>query len=174
MAVVGNLLAGIGFVWLLVVVHEYGHVFAGRSLGVPADHIRVELSSPPAHVALRDGDTWLSPDEPGYQAAFQRFNPSGDAAWLYVAAGLGAETVLAVAAAASLIAVGLDGASTTLLIASLLLGAGYLLVDVLGTARAGRPTGDHSAMWAMRRLPTAALVLVSLCLKIIGVSWASQ
>lgn len=45
-----DLVGGVGFALLLVVVHEYGHYGVGRLLGVPADSIRVELGGGPPHV----------------------------------------------------------------------------------------------------------------------------
>lgn len=70
MAYVLTGLAVLGFAWLTVLVHESGHLLAGRLFGVPSSRIRIVLGNP-SHVALREGDRWISPEDPDYVQAFR-------------------------------------------------------------------------------------------------------
>jgi len=48
-------------VFVLIAVHEVGHYLAGLTAGIPARDMRVVLLAFPQHVALRDGELWVSP-----------------------------------------------------------------------------------------------------------------
>lgn len=164
MNVVLDVLAIVGFMWLLILIHEYGHLWAGRMLGVPADRIRVEFRPP--HVALLGENGWVPPDDESYAEVFMRWHASAGGSWLYIAAGLLVETAVALAGAVVLAVVDLTPVAVTLLTASLILAALYLLYDVVGTVRTGRPAGDHSAMWSLTPTGTALLIIVSFGVKV--------
>jgi hypothetical protein len=48
-------------VFVLIAVHEAGHYLAGLMGGIPARDMRLVLFAFPQHVALRDGQEWVSP-----------------------------------------------------------------------------------------------------------------
>lgn len=149
LGLLGDLAAVVGFAWGLVVIHEYGHWAAGRGFGVPADSIRVRIQNPP-HVALRNGERWLSPSDPGYADVYQAHRGGIGPAWLFIAAGEIAESVAALTLLGVLLAIGATDVATVLVWTSLLLLVAYLVGDL---AR-GAVVADWSAMYAVHRLWT--------------------
>ncbi len=158
-------LAVLGFGWLSVLVHESGHLLAGRAFGVPSSRIRIVLGNP-SHVALRDGDRWLGPDDPDYVRVFRRHRTEPWAAWVFVAAGLILEACVAALAIAALIWAGGAGAATVWAWTTAGLALAYFGLDLVGTARARRPAGDHSAMWQISPPSTVLLLAVVATMKI--------
>lgn len=159
--------AVLGGAWGAVLVHEGGHYLLGRLLGVPADSIRVRLERPP-HVALREGERWLSPDDPGYAAAFARHRSSASAAWLFVAGGFLVETVVVLLLAWLFAGVGtlslvVVGASTAVLLL-------YLVFDVALSLRRRRSYGDVTAMWRIAPVASVAAMVILLAVRV-GAVW---
>ncbi len=151
------LLAGavLGVAWGSVLVHEAGHYLAGWGLAVPRSDMRVRLQRPP-HLALRRGQRWLSPDDPGYASTFARHNPSAAAAWLFVAGGFLFETTVVLLLAVAFRDIGtlplvLVGASTVILLL-------YLIADISLSLRRSVPYGDAGAMWTISRAPTGLVL----------------
>lgn len=151
-------LAVLGFAWLTVLVHESGHLLAGRAFGVPSSQIRIVLGNP-SHVALRAGDRWLGPDDPDYVQAFRSHREEPWVSWVFVAAGLALETCVAALAIAALTGTGHTAPATLWAWTTGGLAMGYLVIDVVGTARARRPVGDHSALWQIS--PTITLLFLT-------------
>ncbi len=58
-----ELLFYLAIVFVLIAVHETGHFLAGITSGIPASHMRIRLFCFPQHVAIKDGDGWLSPNQ---------------------------------------------------------------------------------------------------------------
>lgn len=63
-----NLLWSIlGFVVVVldtIYIHELGHYVAGRwMVGIPPADIKLVMTEVPQHVALRDDDKWVGPNE---------------------------------------------------------------------------------------------------------------
>lgn len=143
-------------VWVAVMVHEVGHFLIGVVVGVPARSMRVRIVRPP-HVALRHGHEWLSPDDPRYIETFRSHAPSAPAAWLFVAGGFLLETALTVgvvhvlAGAAPQVGLVIIVATTGLLVL-------YVMSDLLGSRRPGRPTGDLSALLRISVVATIVLL----------------
>lgn len=54
-------LANATCIFVLIAVHEAGHFLAGLAGGIPVSQMRIRLLTFPQHVALRDGDEWVSP-----------------------------------------------------------------------------------------------------------------
>lgn len=138
--------AALGFAWGLVMVHESGHLLAGRARGVPAAAIRVRMASPP-HVALLGPDGWRSPDDPDYVEVFRYHDASGVGAVVFISAGIVAATAAAMGLFVVFDLVGRDAGGTLVLVVSLALLVGSIVVDLIGTWRSGRPHGDVSALW---------------------------
>lgn len=164
-------LAVLGFAWLTVNVHEYGHLAVGRWVGVPADSIRVRYTPRPPHVALRAGQTWLAPDDPDYASTFQRFNGRVSAAWVFVAGGFLVESVVVLAGAAALvpaapaIAVAWLGTSTAILLL-------YVVTDLIGRVRTGVAAGDASALAALHTGATVGILLLITIARGLVLGWA--
>lgn len=77
-------------VLVLIAVHETGHFLAGITSGTPASHMRIRLFSFPQHVAIKDGDVWLSSsrDIERYIEVTRGFFTSRAAAFRWVAGGV--------------------------------------------------------------------------------------
>lgn len=101
MALIASLLDGpFGFVvfflsilhlvFVLIAVHEAGHFLFGLTGGIPAHDMKLVLLAFPQHVALRDGDEWVSPvrDIARYIGITQRHLSSRGAAFRWVAGGM--------------------------------------------------------------------------------------
>ena len=81
-------------VFVLIAVHEMGHYVAGLTAGIPAEAMRIRLLTFPQHVALRDGDRWVSPvrEIEHFVAVSRRNLSTRAAAFRWVAGGLVMET----------------------------------------------------------------------------------
>src|SRR4051812_27647298 len=142
-------------IFTLIALHECGHFVAGLMAGIPADQMKIRLAVFPQHVALRDGDEWLSParDSARYIARSTTMIRNKTGAIAYVAGGLLAQTALFVAfvlisrsaAVPRLWVTPLTGA----LVALPLL---YLLADLFATQQTKRPCGDFSGLWKISPL----------------------
>ena len=162
------LLAYTGAIALLIAVHECGHYAAGALAGIPMREMRVRLLVFPQHVALREGGRWVSPGEPEpYFAAMLRHLRTSPRLYVYAAGGLLAESAVTTAACLGLLAAGRPRFASVLAEMSLwLFAAGVVVVDLLPAWRAGRPMGDVSGMWAVAKVPTAALLAALLALRL--------
>ncbi|ROR74499.1 hypothetical protein EDD31_2917 [Bogoriella caseilytica] len=147
-------------VWMAVLIHEAGHYLAGLAVGLPARAMRIRLRPAPPHVALRDGEQWLSPEDRAYVPAFVQYRESAPAAWIFIAGGFVAETVAMVGLALATQAVA--GLPAIVLLTSTAILLLYLAGDVIGSARSGEPTGDASALWRLSKAGTLTLIAVLL------------
>lgn len=85
----------------IVAVHECGHYCAGLVIGVPRRNMRIRLLTFPQHIALRDGDEWVSPVETDrYIRLAEPLMPTTATALLFVAGGFILETTALVLLAA--------------------------------------------------------------------------
>jgi hypothetical protein len=77
-------------VFVLIAVHEVGHFLFGLTGGIPARDMKLVLLTFPQHVALRDGDEWISPvrDIARYIGITQRHLSTRGAAFRWVAGGM--------------------------------------------------------------------------------------
>ena len=80
----------LALVFTMIAVHETGHYLAGLTAGIPASVMKIRLFTFPQHVALRDGDSWISPvaNIERYIAVSQRYLFTRAAAFRWVAGGL--------------------------------------------------------------------------------------
>ncbi len=96
-----ELLFYLAIVFVLIAVHETGHFLAGITSGIPASHMRIRLLSFPQHVAIKDGDGWLSPTNQEeitrYIELTRGYFTSKAAAFRWVAGGVLLECVFTVA-----------------------------------------------------------------------------
>lgn len=169
-----DLVSGLGFVWLLVVVHEYGHYAAGRMLGVPADSIRVQIAHNPPHVALRDGEVWLTPMDESYADLFQRHRSGVAPAWSYIAGGSMGESVFALALIAGLTWAGADEVALVLAWATAVLFAVYLVGDAAVSLTRRAISGDWSAMYAVQPAATIGFALAMAAAKVVAILWVGS
>jgi len=50
-------------IFLIIIIHEFGHFLAGIVFGIPLKHIKICLLTIPQCVALKDGENWLKPKD---------------------------------------------------------------------------------------------------------------
>jgi hypothetical protein len=129
----------------IVAVHECGHYFAGLAIGVPRRNMRIRLPTFPQHVALRDGDEWVSPVETErYIRLAEPLMPTTATARLFVAGGFILETTALVLWAAFRLP--FYRVTCTLALWMTLI---YLFFDVALYLRTRRAGMDFSAMWSI-------------------------
>jgi len=171
MHVVLNLLAGLGFCLLLVSLHEYGHLWTGRILGMPPHAIRVNLNGRPPHIALYDGLRWLAPDDPGYAGTFNRHCPGVGRAWGFVAGGTSVETIVSFVVIASLVGMGLGPVAVVLAAATTILFIGYVVLDVGVSCWRRAAYGDFAVLWTISPARTVTWTIAVALLKIGTLLW---
>jgi len=151
----------------VVLLHRLGHYYAGRRMaGVPADDIALVLAAFPPHVALRDPDdgTWVPPSEYArYWAVYDQYDPEGEHAERFMAAGDIVQAGIVVPVAVALALAGFDIVASALVVLSLAVAVLEVLSDAVLTFSAGRPRGDYSGLWQVSpRAPVTLLVGVVL------------
>lgn len=143
---------------VVLAVHEVGHYLAGRVAGIPARCRRFVVLALPPHVALYDGETWVSPFQTDrFSTAYGLYDPSRRYSRLFTAGGFLAQVAVLVPAALVL------GSLTpelgiTIASVSLWFVLGYLAMDVVATPLRGRAFGDSTHLWRLHP-PTAVAVL---------------
>lgn len=143
-------------IWMIILVHELGHYYAGRRIvEIPSDEIKLVAPYFPRYVALRDGEEWVGPSQlQRYRSVYEQYDPDGEHEQRFAAAGelVQASVVAPVGVAASLL-VDTD-VGISILTASLLVFVVYAGIDTLATLYRGRPSGDYSLLWeSMPGLP---------------------
>ena len=154
----------LGFVMVvlgIIFVHELGHYVTGRwVVGIPSADIKLVMTEFPQHVALRDGDEWVGPDE------FERYSElygSHDAEYehleVYIGAGELVQTLGVVASTAVLISSGQNSLAASIVLISLLMTGAYVVFDASFSIFRGHPTGDYSGLWLASPLAAITVLL---------------
>jgi hypothetical protein len=161
------LVYAVGF-FVLIYVHELGHYLAGWAGGIPARDMRIRMFAFPEHVALREGDRWISPSEfEPYLATMIQHLVTTPRLYLYVAGGLLTETAFSAAATISLVQLGWRNIGFLVAFMSFCFYVGAVLIlDVLMASIRGHACGDVSGMWALAKWPTAALAVGLLVVRV--------
>jgi hypothetical protein len=154
-------LANAACIFVLIAVHESGHFLAGWAGGIPVGRMRIRLLTFPQHVALRDGEEWVTPlDLERYVAIMQRHLGSGARLFLYTAGGMIVGTAFTVAVAVLAKEAGFRGMAIMIAAQSLAMGLIYIFVmDLPMALRRGYPWGDVSGMWFIAKVPTVVFVV---------------
>ena len=164
------LFMNLAIVFLLIAVHETGHFLAGVTSGIPGGDMRIRLFSFPQHVAIRDGDSWLSPanaDEiQRYIELTRRYFQSRAAAFRWVAGGVVVEAVFTVTVSVSAHLLGLS--EVAFWTATMSLGM-YLinvfLMDLPWALLHRHAFGDTSGLWTIAKIPAVLLTLAMLLIR---------
>jgi hypothetical protein len=147
-------------IFLLVVIHEFGHYAAGLLVGVPARSMQIRIFTYPPHVELKDADAWVPPwNYARYSTLAQRYVKKRRDAVFIISAGLLLQTVVFAAFVALLVALGKSRSYLLpITIAVLAWPVWYFCLDWTLTLRHGAPSGDYSSLWMVSPL---ASVLVT-------------
>ncbi len=140
--------------YVIVIVHETGHYLAGLFIGIPRRDMKIVLSKFPQHVALRDGELWVSPLETSrYVQLAERFMPTTPKALIFVAGGFVLETLF-------LLGLVMLRPPYHQLVISLALGMTllYLIADVVMFLKTRQASMDFSALYTISPLWGGLLV----------------
>lgn len=140
--------------YVIVVVHETGHYLAGLWIGVPRREMKIVLSKFPQHVALRDGEQWVSPAETDrYVQLAERFMPSTSKALIFVSGGFILETLFLLA----WVMLRLPFYHVVISLA-LMMTLIYLITDVVMFRKTRQAGMDFSALYSISPLGGSVLV----------------
>jgi len=134
---------------VVLAAHKLGHYLVGRwVVGIPADEIRVVVTSLPQYVALWDDNGWRSPAAfEAYLTAYHRHDPELDRLPAYLAAGELAQTLAVVGFAGLGVASGAVIVAQSAILFSAMLVGYHLFADLGSNLHLGHPTGDFSGLW---------------------------
>lgn len=128
--------------FLIVAVHECGHYLAGLLIGIPSRCLRIRLFTFPQHVALRDGDGWVGPQQMDrYLEIAVPLMPTRGRALAFVAGGF----VLEIAALLIWVVLRLPFFRLAVWLA-LIMTVFYVIADVAIYLRTRKASLDFSAM----------------------------
>jgi hypothetical protein len=159
----------LALVFALIAVHEVGHYLAGLIEGIPPREMKIVLFAFPQHVAMRDGETWVSPvrDIERYIAVTRRYFSTRAAAFRYVAGGMVFELGVTAALCLATWRAGWHAPAFSAATMSLsLFLVNVLLMDLPRALRYRRAAGDVSGLWQIARLPGVVLSVVMLAARI--------
>ncbi len=160
-----DLLINIAVIATLIIIHECGHYLAGRLIGIPGNHVKIQLLTYPPHVALGSGiNEWISPSEPDrFIDRLTAFSDDERKHYLFVAGGHALEFLFVMALVAITLLSGnalLMQLAEPFIIFSLMLSAIYLLIDFYHTSKYQQPGGDFSGQWMISKGWTLLFYLV--------------
>jgi hypothetical protein len=163
-------------VFVLIAVHEAGHYLAGLMGGIPAREMRVVLLAFPQHVALRDGQDWVSPvrDIHRYIAITQRYFGSYWVAFRWLAGGMVVELAfVACVWAAALYGGYRTAAFWTACVSLSMYVINVGLMDLPWALRYGRGVGDTSGLWQIAPVPAVIFSVVMVASRILLVVFSA-
>lgn len=169
--VIATVLGDLAILVGVFAVHELGHYLAGAVAGIPSTDRRIVLLSVPPHVALADGSGWASPFEnERFGRAYRRYDPARRYAILFTAGGLGAQTAVAVVAGIAIGPVAPELGHDVVRV-SLWFLLGLVVVDLLATARRGRPFSDVTHLWRLDPPHAVAILAVAVGIHLAALGW---
>jgi hypothetical protein len=154
----------------LIAVHESGHFLAGLLAGIPARDMRLVLFTFPQHVAIRDGDRWLSPvrEIEQYIAVTRRHLRSRTAAFCWVAGGMAVELAFTSLLWAGAMAAGYrDLAFWAGAISLGMYAINVGLMDLPWAVRYGTAAGDTSGLWQIAPMPAVAFSIAMVAARLL-------
>jgi hypothetical protein len=160
-------------VLVLIAAHEAGHYLAGWLGGLPTRDMKLVLLAFPQHVALRDGDEWVSPvrDIGRYVEITRRHFRSRWAAFGWVAGGMVVELAFTAAVWTAALLGGYRTAAFWLACVSLgmyVINVG--LMDLPWAVRHRCAAGDTSGLWQIAPVPAVLLSAVMIAGRVLLVA----
>jgi hypothetical protein len=166
----------LALVFVLIAVHEAGHYLAGLLGGIPARDMRVVLLAFPQHVALRDGQEWVSPvrDIHRYIAITQRYFSSKWVAFRWVAGGMVVELAFVACLWVAALCGGYRTAALWTACVSLSMYAVNVgLMDLPWALRYRCAIGDTSGLWQIAPVSAVIFSIVMLVSRILLVVFSA-
>ena len=164
-------------IFVLIAVHETGHFLAGMTWGIPASHMKIRLLTFPQHVAIKDGDAWLSStqDIERYIEVTRGFFRSKAAAFRWVAGGVLLECVFTVAVCLGAHEIGWRNlAFWTAAMSRAMYLVNVFLMDVPWALINRHAFGDTSGLWTISRIPAVLLTAAMLAIRAGVFSFVAQ
>jgi hypothetical protein len=153
----------LALVFVLIVVHEAGHYLAGWAGGIPPRAMRLVLFAFPQHVAVLDGDVWMSPvrDIRRYIETTRRYLSTRSAAFCWVAGGMALESAFTAALWGVAMGAGYRGvASWAVGVFLAMYAVNVGLMDLPWALRYRCAVGDTSGLWQIALVPAAVFSAV--------------
>ena len=150
-------------VFVMIALHECGHFIAGMAAGIPANQMKIRLAVFPQHVAIRDGDEWLSPvgNSQRYIARSMTMIKDKKGAIVYLSGGLLTQTLVFAVFVLLGRSLGVPRLWVTPVTCALVaLPVLYLLADLFVARHANHPCGDFSWLWKIS--PRASLLVTAI------------
>ncbi len=166
----------LAFVFTMIAVHEAGHYLAGLTAGIPARVMSIRLFTFPQHVALQDGNLWISPvaNIEQYITVSRRYLCTRAAAFRWVAGGMVVGTIYNTLLYTTAFWLGWTLLAFWIALLSLAMYLiNVLLMDLPWAMLRGQPCGDTSGMWMIAKMPTALVAILMVVLDIFLVWLAS-
>jgi hypothetical protein len=163
--------------FVLIAVHEAGHYVAGRMGGLPAGDMKLVLLAFPQHVALRDGEDWVSPvREIGrYVGVARRHLRSRAAAFGWVAGGMVAELAFTATVLGAAVALGYRAVGFWVACVSLgMYVVNVALMDLPWAWRYRCAAGDTSGLWQIAPVPAVIFSAVMVAGRVLLVVLAAE
>lgn len=154
-----------------IVVHELGHYAAAAVAGIPAAERRIVFLAAPPHVALADGDEWVSPFENArFSELYGRFDPTREYGVLFTGGGFLGQ-VFGVVPVGLAVGALYTSVGVSIVASSLGFAVVYLGIDIVATARRGSPFGDTTHLWRLDRPQAVALVALLFGSHLLALAW---
>lgn len=162
------LLANVVLLFVLITVHEFGHWFFGRIVGIPFGEMRIRLFSFPQQVQLRDANGWVSVSEfDRYFNRLREFVPSRAGQFGYVVGGFVFETIFLVILCIFLIWQDYWIYSIVAPGVSLLMYVVYVFaMDIPQSKELKRPWGDTTILFSLSSRSALLTVLMMVLIRI--------
>ena len=146
----------------IIYIHELGHYVIGRwVIGIPSADLKLVMTEFPQHVALRDDDEWVGPDEfERYSELYKGYDSDYEHLEVYIGAGELIQTLGVVIATAVLVSIELSDVAASIVLISLLMTGFSVVFDAFLSKFRGHPTGDFSGLWLASPFATVAVLAV--------------
>ena len=148
-------------IFLIIIIHESGHFFAGIIFGIPLKQIKICLLTFPQCVALKDGENWLKPkDRERFVSKSREFIKTKLGSVFFVAGGFILQTIIFSLVFIGLILFDIGQAIlepiTVAIVSQLFL---YLLIDLRKYSSSKTYWGDFTGLLTFSRLAAYMIII---------------
>jgi hypothetical protein len=150
---------------VIIFVHECGHYWAGRLVGIPSDRMHIQMWKFPQHVALLASDEWVSPTNyRRYTQEVQRYITSRLRLTVFVSGGLVSGSLFVLLLCPMLTVSGHLWWAFYFFYLSASIHLIYFIVEILIVSLLRHQIGDFSGLWFIsKRAFFLISAIVALC-----------